>query len=198
VIAPSVSSRTGRRQAQNREALVAAARRVFVRDGFERATIAAIAEEADLGFGTFYRYFPDKAAALAAVEEGVRQDIDAVLSAPDYDTGPAVDALTTFTRRFIEAVNRNKDVFLLLWRQLALQDARTRPAPEEFPERAGMTLARIVTRGIASGEFVAAEVETNARFLTGMHLSLIPGPPLDDGVGEALCAFELRALGAPG
>ena len=35
-------------------------------DGFEATTIADIAEAADLGFGTFYRYFPDKEAVLEA------------------------------------------------------------------------------------------------------------------------------------
>ena len=63
VISESVS-RTARKRARNRAALIASARRLFAQVGFEATTIAAIAESADLGFGTFYRYFPDKVAIL--------------------------------------------------------------------------------------------------------------------------------------
>jgi AcrR family transcriptional regulator len=61
------ASRIERKRARNRGALIAAARSLFVQHGFEATTIAAIAESADLGFGTFYRYFPDKEAVLEAV-----------------------------------------------------------------------------------------------------------------------------------
>ena len=80
VIDESVS-RTERRRTRNRDALVAAARRLFAQDGFEATTIAGIAQAADLGFGTFYRYFADKEAALEAVLEDGRAGMDAVLLA---------------------------------------------------------------------------------------------------------------------
>jgi AcrR family transcriptional regulator len=183
-----------RRRAQNRQALVSAARRVFVRDGFERATIAAIAEEADLGFGTFYRYFPDKAAALAAVADEVRQDIDDVLDEAAYADGPAADAIQRFTMRFVECVNRNKDVFLLLW-QVTLHHPDEARAREDFPPRVGATLARIIARGMKSGEFATSSAERSARLITGMHLSLIPGPAIDARLAADLCSFELGGLG---
>ena len=59
--------RAERRRIATRARLLAAARRVFARQGLAEATIAQIAEEADLGFGTFYLYFPTKEDAYRAV-----------------------------------------------------------------------------------------------------------------------------------
>lgn len=59
--------RTERRRIATRARLLAAARKVFARQGLAEATIAQIAEEADLGFGTFYLYFSTKEDAYRAV-----------------------------------------------------------------------------------------------------------------------------------
>src|SRR6516162_10570828 len=53
--------------ARNRQALLAAARRVFERDGFVTARITHIADEAGLAHGSFYSHFRSKEDALAAV-----------------------------------------------------------------------------------------------------------------------------------
>src|ERR1700689_2898038 len=50
-----------------REALIAAARRVFERDALNDPRIPDIAEEAGAAHGTFYTYFDSKEAALRAV-----------------------------------------------------------------------------------------------------------------------------------
>ena len=49
----------------------------FARDGYAGATTAAICREAGIGSGTFFHYFPSKAAALVAVLElGTRETVD--------------------------------------------------------------------------------------------------------------------------
>lgn len=49
-----------------REAILAAAARVFARDGYEGAAVATIAAEAGISAGNVYRYFPAKAELFAA------------------------------------------------------------------------------------------------------------------------------------
>ena len=44
-----------------------AARRLLVRNGYEATTLRAVAEEADVGFGTVFAYATDKAGLLAMV-----------------------------------------------------------------------------------------------------------------------------------
>ena len=57
--APKVS-RLDRRKARTRQALIDAAVRLIAEGRGERASIAEITEEADIGFGSFYNHFGSK------------------------------------------------------------------------------------------------------------------------------------------
>jgi AcrR family transcriptional regulator len=197
-------SRLERKRARNNDALVAAARRLFVRDGFERTTIAAIAEEADLGFGTFYRYFADKESVLRAVLEAAGRDVDAVLLDDDDPSVPAPEALTKLTRAFAATAARNRAVFALWW-QLTLRDgAKARAvradADAPLPVKLHAAIGRIVQRGITSGDFLAGDASLQAGIIASAHMFLLGGPRATNEserqAVEALCNFELRALGA--
>jgi AcrR family transcriptional regulator len=89
-----VSTGTRRRRAvsaqdktQRRDQIMAAAKRVFARKGFHDTTIADIAKQAGLSYGSVYWYFESKDElfdALMAVEEAaLRSHIGAAVSGPD-------------------------------------------------------------------------------------------------------------------
>ena len=65
--AAAVGTRRTRRRAATRARLLAGAQALIARDGLDRLTIADVAEEADVGFGTFYGYFSSKEALTQAV-----------------------------------------------------------------------------------------------------------------------------------
>ena len=86
-----MSSTTRRRRAvsaedksQRRDEIMAAAKEVFARKGFHDTTIADIAKQAGLAYGSIYWYFDSKDElfhALMAVEEGaLRSHIAAALA----------------------------------------------------------------------------------------------------------------------
>ena len=52
-------------RARRKQDILQAARAVFAQDGYNRATVAAIARHAELGKGTLYLYFDTKEAILA-------------------------------------------------------------------------------------------------------------------------------------
>jgi AcrR family transcriptional regulator len=83
---------------RNRAALLAAARRVFERDGFVAARITDIADEAGVAHGCFYSHFPGKEEIFAAVVAEVSEEM--------LHPGPALPA-TAHTDRIaaIEAAN---------------------------------------------------------------------------------------------
>lgn len=63
-------TRAGKRErnkAENRAAILAAARRVFVGMGYEAATVRDVIGSTDLAAGTFYNYFRDKESVLRAL-----------------------------------------------------------------------------------------------------------------------------------
>lgn len=64
-----------RRVRKTRVAIRSALRRLLQRDGIEQFTIKDIAEEADIGYTTFFRHFPSKEAALADLADSVAADL---------------------------------------------------------------------------------------------------------------------------
>jgi AcrR family transcriptional regulator len=68
--APSRTGRSGRREqnkAENRAALLKAARTVFAEMGYNAAGVRDIVRRTDLASGTFYNYFKDKTEIFTAV-----------------------------------------------------------------------------------------------------------------------------------
>ena len=68
--APKVS-RLDRRKARTRQALIDAAVRLIAEGRGDRASIAEITEEADIGFGSFYNHFENKEQLFQAASEEV-------------------------------------------------------------------------------------------------------------------------------
>ncbi|MDP9235819.1 MAG: TetR/AcrR family transcriptional regulator [Chloroflexota bacterium] len=199
------ASRLDRKRARNRHALVAAARRLFSEGGAEATTIAAITEAADLGFGTFYRYFPDKEAILAAVLDTGHHEINAVLSHMDDDQATAAEALRSLTTRFAQAVRRNHDVLTLVWQVGVRGEApgSGRVRPEQLPPDRSIpalmagAIRRIIDRGMASGEFAQVDAALVSRFISSTHMYLFSPAAMnvsEQKLIDALCDFELRAL----
>ena len=68
---------------RTRDELLAAARRVFERDGYLETRVADIAAEAELAHGSFYTYFSSKQDVFLAIVRDVgRQFRDAVAPSP--------------------------------------------------------------------------------------------------------------------
>jgi AcrR family transcriptional regulator len=85
--------------AENRGALIKAAREVFAADGYE-APLNAVAKRAGVGQGSLYRHFPDRVSlALAAFEENV-DELEALAKRPG---STLEDCLTLLTEQAITA-----------------------------------------------------------------------------------------------
>jgi AcrR family transcriptional regulator len=69
------TGRVARRQRRNRDALIAAARKIMTEKGVEAATMLEIAEQADVGAGTVYNYFKSKDELAVAVLETLMHDL---------------------------------------------------------------------------------------------------------------------------
>lgn len=163
-------SRAQRRQQRNRQALVQAARRLFASKGYEATAIADIAQAADLGFGTFYLYFPAKEAILEAVlEEGIDQIAEA-LEHPDTRAMTPDEALVTVSERYIRLVRSHRDLLTLTGQPARNANGRrSRPLVELLTR----TFQEIIERGLAEGTFTVADARVAACAVTGMHIQLL-------------------------
>ena len=82
---------------RTRAAIVDAALELFTEQGFTETTVDAIAERADVGRRTFFRYFPAKESVLFHdVEAQIQGTIDALAARPDDE--PPYEALLAVLR----------------------------------------------------------------------------------------------------
>ncbi|MDX2092637.1 MAG: TetR family transcriptional regulator [Kofleriaceae bacterium] len=184
---PAIRSRDAE---ASRAAILAAARQRFAADGYERATIRAIAADAGIDPAMVIRYFQNKEKLFAEAA-----DFD--LRLPDLTALPSTRIGAAFVEHFLERWEED-DTFMALVRAAATHEAAARrvravlsaqvtPAiaklsrdPTRAPERAGlvasqllgMALCRYVLKLSPLVEMSRAEViawlgPTVSRYVTG-------------------------------
>ncbi|MFJ9895561.1 TetR/AcrR family transcriptional regulator [Streptomyces sp. NPDC091280] len=186
------SNRFERRRAETRRALVRAARQILAETGDTSASIQAIAERADVGFGSFYNHFESKT---------------------DLFEAAVVDALEEFGQTFDERLAGIDDPAELLASgfRLSARMAESHPELMQVVRHRGLghlhtdngltrRALRDLQAGIASGRFATAEPVVALSALGGTLLSLVElrfaRPDLDgDEAASALAEMVLLMLG---
>jgi AcrR family transcriptional regulator len=101
--------------ARTRDELLAAARRVFERDGYLDTRVADIAAEADLAHGSFYTYFSSKQSVFLAIVREIGQQIrEAVAPSPADGDADTYEALDRSNRRYLDAYRANSVIWALV------------------------------------------------------------------------------------
>ena len=140
------------RGTRTRGALVAAARRVFERDGYLDARITDIAAEAGVATGSFYTHFEDKRAAFAAVLAEVHEETLHPRLEDDVSPDDPVAVIEAANRAYLKAYRRNAKLMGLMeqvalidddFRRLRLERARA------FAERNAKSIRRLQSEGVA-------------------------------------------------
>ncbi len=153
-VAPTLGGRRRRADAErNRQALLAAARRVFERDGFVTARITDIADEAGVAHGCFYSHFPGKEEIFAAVVAEVSEEM--LHPGPAFDqTGDPdpVAAIEAANLAYLEAYRRNARFMALLEQVATINDKFLQlrlERSEAFLQRNARTIRRLQRAGLA-------------------------------------------------
>ena len=138
---------------RNRRALLAAARRVFEREGFVSARITDIADEAGVAHGCFYSHFPGKEEIFAAVVAEVSEEMlhpGPALTAPAGSDPVAV--IEAANLAYLEAYRRNARFMALLEQVATVNDAFLRIRIERsraFLTRNARAIRRLQRAGLA-------------------------------------------------
>ena len=186
--------RRERRRAENRARLIEAAVTVMLREGYDRAAIAEIAREADLGFGTFYSHFESKEAVFQAAVDETRQVRTSLLASVLEDVEPIPERLAITCALLVELAGRYPQVtrFLL--------DARRR-AENTGDEAAVHPFGDLVEEGCKNGELDLVHAQATVAAMNGAMLGLIQemleGRLRGDAAALAAADVSFRLLGLP-
>lgn len=108
--------RVERRKARTRASLLAAARELFAARGVQSATIAEIAEHADIAIGSFYNYFRTKEELLdALLEDELTKQLRALQARQAKVKDPA-EKISVAHRHLVRAAQEDPDWAWLLVR----------------------------------------------------------------------------------
>ena len=111
-------NRAQRRKADNRRKVVAAAKRLFMRDGFEATTISDIAETADVAKGSVFTHAPNKERLLVLVfEELMHQWLDEA-SQSARKGKHLTDRLNRFFNHIMSSMGEHPDLSAIFMREL--------------------------------------------------------------------------------
>ncbi|MGQ0824655.1 MAG: TetR/AcrR family transcriptional regulator [Actinomycetota bacterium] len=186
------AARQDRRRARTRAKLVAATRRVIADKGVARATIATIAESADVGFGSFYNHFESKDDAIEAVATEVVDELGADLDALTATTEDPAEVVSASLRHTIARVDVDP-----VWAWFVVRAAITHRVMTTV---GGGRILRDLRRGVEAGRFDpelhgVAPVAIGAIVQAAMRARL--EGLVDEHTPAAVAEQVLRLLGVP-
>ena len=145
-----VSGELTNRGRRSRAALVAAARTVFERDGFQAARITDIASLAGMAHGSFYTYFSSKEEVFEEVVKGLLVELMGADGARQDDGTDTIARIERANRLYLEAYSRHSRL-LRTWEEVATFDDQLagllRAAKLQFVTRAERTLRTLQLAG---------------------------------------------------
>lgn len=144
--------------------VLAGAREVFMRDGFEGASVDDIAREAGVSKATLYSYFPDKRVLFMEVtRHECNRMAEATLEVVDF-TAPPRDVMTTTATSLLRFLL--SDFSLQMFRICAAESGRFPELGQAFyksgPEMGRSRMTEYLKIAIARGELVADDPEMMA------------------------------------
>lgn len=146
----AMESRLLRRRGQNavqdrgfrtRQKVLDAARKIVVRRGYDAVRVAEIANLAEVGYGTFYKYFRSKKDVFEAIFEEIWCELAEAGLPTQMEVSRLEDQLRTGISNFLRAYYKNREVILAL-EPAYLSNAEIRKTLAEIREHEVQHMAR--------------------------------------------------------
>jgi AcrR family transcriptional regulator len=181
-----------RRKARTRAMLLAAARRLFAAKGAEATTIAEIAEEADIGVGSFYNHFRTKDEVLAALLSEALSEQLRLLQLRQQQVEDPAERVAIAHRHLVGAAREDPD-----WGRLLVRLELSHRVTASVLREAAL---RDLQEGRAAGRFVVNDTDVALQASGGALIGVIQAVLHGDvGPGAEVAHAEgiLRSFGVP-
>ena len=188
-------SRLDRRRARTRQALTDAAVRLIAEGRGERASIAEITEEADIGFGSFYNHFGSKEQLFGTASGELLEQWGQVIDQACADISDPAEVFAVSLRISGRLGWTRPDIARFLTGvSLEALDASRGLVPRAL---------RDIRAGQAAGRFTATDAEIALSAVAGGLLGLLRSRErhpehVDETTVDQLAEACLRLLGVPG
>lgn len=149
-----------------RAKLLAAARAAFAEIGYDKARVDDVVGRAGVGHGTFYAYFANKRAALAALV-GDFAEAQLQLASQPWRPGDVRASLTEAVNGMAELYERDADL-ITLWTTAVPNDPELRSLVDDVRRQFVQRLARNIERSQAQGMARPVDPVVAATILTAM------------------------------
>ncbi|MFN3522094.1 MAG: TetR/AcrR family transcriptional regulator [Phenylobacterium sp.] len=166
-----------------RDQILDAAEACVRRHGFHGASMAEIAQEADLSVGQIYRYFENKAAIVAALVERDRAELDEKFKAVEALDGDVLKACIALSGDVVERALDVRSAGLML--EVLAESARNpevmaivRAMEENDRESATRTFSRLAKPGWTE-KGLATRLEMLSALMEGLRTRAIFQPDID-------------------
>lgn len=186
---------------RTRDAVLDAAQRVFEGFGFLDTRVEEIATEANVSYGTFYRYFESKEDVFYELSTRLFEDIHRPeRSDADTDAGPA-QRLIASNHAYYEAYRRNARMMAIV-EQVATFNEHFRRIRHEHRSELNARTARAIRRWQLNGDVRSSLDPTMAARAMGamvdhtLYLWLVQGDDADER--KLLTTLDRMCLGALG
>ncbi|MGW3308699.1 TetR/AcrR family transcriptional regulator [Streptomyces sp. NPDC001073] len=186
------ANRFERRRAKTRQALIGAARQIMAEQGGTDVSIQAIADRADVGFGTFYNHFETKDALFDAAVADALEEYGQLLDAATADIEDPAETFAASVRLTLRLAASHPEITgILRFRGLQHVHSGTGLGPRAL---------RDLEVGKASGRFDIKDAQVALGAVGGIVLALVQlgaTSDLNASAGEAAAELVLRMLGLP-
>ncbi len=169
----SLTRKRQRRPDARPSEILAAALALFSEKGFSSSRMEDVAARAGVSKGAIYLYFPDKFALLKAlVQQAIGGQIDLAARLVDRLEGPVAPLIAQMVRMFVLRVETTDLPSII---KLVISESRAHPEIGRFYLDnvimvAMPLLERLIGKGVASGEFRAADPRLTVKCLLGPML----------------------------
>ena len=193
-------------ETDTRERILVVAERLFRQIGYQKTTVADIAKELRMSPANVYRFFDSKKAIHEDVARRLMGEVEIEAEAIANKPGPAADRmrelLTTVHRMNSERYVGDSKLHEMV--EIAMEESWE--VCVAHISRIDEKIAAVIARGVASGEFEAADVPLAAMcactaMVRFFHPQMIaqsankPGPSLDQMIDFVLAGLSPRAKG---
>ena len=191
----TTGSRATRKRERTRAAILDAARELCAAQGAEALTVAALAEAADLGVGTFYYHFRTKDDVLLALMEELLGRVQRkILQQREQFTDPEARLRAGYAT-FFSMSGEDRELLRVYFRSAAARASFTDAAREFFRQD---TIDTILD-GQAAGVFRAGDPELLTNWLIGATTETVQwlleqDAPLDQQAAETVADLMLHGL----